>query len=91
MKPKAVNYDQIARTYDTRFVGVQQQPILTALLEIIDQIEAKRILEVGCGTGHWLAGIEEALSARTAELKEPPNVRRAARVPRRDVDHASVP
>lgn len=62
MKPKAVNYDQIARTYDTRFVGVQQQPILTALLEIIDQIEAKRILEVGCGTGHWLAGIEEALS-----------------------------
>jgi len=62
MKPKAVNYDQIARTYNNRFAGVERQPILNCLLEIIKLIQAENILEVGCGTGHWLAGIEEALS-----------------------------
>lgn len=62
MKPKAVNYDQIARTYNDRFAEVERQPILSGLLEIIKLIQAENILEVGCGTGHWLAGIEEALS-----------------------------
>lgn len=64
MEPKAVNYDQLAPTYNHRFSGVERQPILIALQEIIQKNQAKTILEVGCGTGHWLAGIEELFAAQ---------------------------
>lgn len=60
MNTKAVNYDQIAPTYNRRFDGEKSQPILIALLELVRQIQARTILEVGCGTGFWLAGVQEA-------------------------------
>src|SRR6266508_1457600 len=48
------DYDQIARTYDTRYernsyVGVEQ-----ALRGFIGSQPGLEILEIGCGTGHWL-------------------------------------
>lgn len=48
------DYDQIARTYDRRYerntyVGVEQ-----ALREFVGSQPGLQILEVGCGTGHWL-------------------------------------
>jgi SAM-dependent methyltransferase len=53
-KPR-VNYDQIAPTYDRRFVHDRTEGIGQALLDLAQRLNASRILEVGCGTCHWLA------------------------------------
>jgi SAM-dependent methyltransferase len=56
MAAKRVDYDQIAPRYDQRFekgaddrVGIAQ-----LLLDVAGRAGARRILEVGCGTGRWL-------------------------------------
>ena len=51
--------DQIAHTYDKRYernpyVGVEQ-----ALRQFIGSRPGLQILEVGCGTGHWLEALQE--------------------------------
>lgn len=61
MISRAVNYDQIAPTYNHRFDGEDRKPIAIALVDLVKQIQAGTILEVGCGTGFWLAGLDEAL------------------------------
>ncbi len=53
-KPR-VNYDQIAPTYDKRFVHDRTEGIGKATLDLAQRLNASRILEVGCGTCHWLA------------------------------------
>ena len=53
-KPR-VNYDQIASAYDKRFVHDRTEGIGEALLDLAQRLNASRILEVGCGTCHWLA------------------------------------
>jgi len=58
MSTNPVNYDQIAPTYNRRFEGGQPQPILQALLALIRSTQVQTILEVGCGTGFWLAGLQ---------------------------------
>ncbi len=58
MTTNAVNYDQIAPNYNRRSAGGQPQPILQALLDIIRKSQVQQILEVGCGTGFWLAGLQ---------------------------------
>ncbi len=68
MSTNAVNYDQIAPTYNRRFEGDQPQPILKALLDIIGLSQIQKVLEVGCGTGFWLAGLE-AMAIEPAGLK----------------------
>jgi ubiquinone/menaquinone biosynthesis C-methylase UbiE len=50
-----VNYDQIAPTFDQRYAGNLFDGIAGALLGLATSTSAKSILEVGCGTGHWLA------------------------------------
>ena len=64
MNTKAVNYDQVAPTYNRRFDGKKRQPILIALLDLVRQIHAQIILEVGRGTGFWLAGLGESLACQ---------------------------
>jgi ubiquinone/menaquinone biosynthesis C-methylase UbiE len=55
--PAYLDYDRVALTYDRRFEGRSEPGTLTALLALARQAGARRVLEVGCGTGRWLAGL----------------------------------
>ncbi|HLO27805.1 MAG TPA: methyltransferase domain-containing protein [Anaerolineales bacterium] len=48
------DYDSIARTYDQRYERNPYAGVEQALKEFIGDHPELRILEVGCGTGHWL-------------------------------------
>ena len=50
-----VDYDFIAETYNQRFNDNTNDPTRKALLSLVDCYHAKTILEIGCGTGHWLS------------------------------------
>jgi ubiquinone/menaquinone biosynthesis C-methylase UbiE len=64
MNAKHVDYDRLAAEYDRRFVHGQYSDTGRALHEQFEQVNARRIMEVGCGTGHWL----EVLSAPDRSL-----------------------
>jgi SAM-dependent methyltransferase len=48
-----ISYDAIAAAYDRRYVNEDYSGIERALLEFIGTA-SQQVLEVGCGTGHWL-------------------------------------
>ena len=50
-----VNYDQIAPTYNQRYVANKMAGLITTLSTLAKEIQPKRLLEVGCGTGYWLS------------------------------------
>lgn len=50
----SVDYDQIAATYNKRYERNQYAQVERALLQFVTGQEESQILEVGCGTGHWL-------------------------------------
>ncbi|HEV8717779.1 MAG TPA: methyltransferase domain-containing protein [Candidatus Binatia bacterium] len=58
MAAARVNYDQIASTYDQRYTVSQFAGIATALRSLVQDVDAERVLEVGCGTGRWLAELQ---------------------------------
>ncbi len=48
------HYDQVASEFDRRYEGTDGRPIVRALREVLHGHGARRVLEVGCGTGQWL-------------------------------------
>ena len=52
-----VDYDHLAPTYNQRFAGSPQHGIVHALQTLAADVEPTeaRIMEIGCGTGRWLA------------------------------------
>ncbi|MDY7078069.1 MAG: class I SAM-dependent methyltransferase [Chloroflexota bacterium] len=56
-----VNYDRLAPSYDRRFAVSRQDKIAAALLALAQDRGAERVLEVGCGTGRWLADLQPAI------------------------------
>ena len=55
-----VDYDTVAPTYNRRFADEIRSRTLVALQETMQALPGDRVLEVGCGTGHWLAGLNGA-------------------------------
>ena len=52
-----VNYDQIAAKYNQRYRDNPLGGIEKALNQLINSTDAQSIIEIGCGTGRWLAGL----------------------------------
>lgn len=48
------NYDSYSSTYDRRYEVNPLNGIAEGLHNLIAEIGARRVLEVGCRTGHWL-------------------------------------
>jgi len=51
---RRVDYDQIANTYDRRYQQNDYSGVEAALTAFVGDRGKDRVLEVGCGTGHWL-------------------------------------
>jgi SAM-dependent methyltransferase len=52
-----VDYDQLASAYDSRYDVGALAGIAKALAEVRSAVGARRVLEVGCGTGRWLGEV----------------------------------
>jgi SAM-dependent methyltransferase len=76
MPYRHVDYDQIAPLYDQRYGVLEYEGIASTLLSLARDGSVDRILEVGCGTGRWLAELQTVgqqvygLDSSLAMLKE---------------------
>ncbi len=50
----ASQYNRVSAGYDGRYVQNPLSGVAATLRDLIVQVGARRVLEVGCGTGHWL-------------------------------------
>jgi ubiquinone/menaquinone biosynthesis C-methylase UbiE len=57
MSGKSIPYDRIASTYDRRYAVNRLEGVASALQALAHDLEAGRVLEVGCGTGRWLGDL----------------------------------
>ena len=56
-----VNYDDIAPNYDQRSETDYLSGIVSALQDLAHQVNARRALDLGCGTGRSLQGLDSSL------------------------------
>jgi ubiquinone/menaquinone biosynthesis C-methylase UbiE len=64
--PRTANYDRVAAGYDRRYDIHQYAGVRETVVSFVG--EARAILEVGCGTGHWLAALEGSAKASAERL-----------------------
>ncbi len=57
-----VNYDELASGYDRRYAASPLSGVGAALESLVKSINAQRLLEAGCGTGHWLSLLQPVRS-----------------------------
>lgn len=67
MPDTPLNYDHLASQYDERYGSPQETGIAAALQSLAASYASPHVLEVGCGTGHWLQGLS-ALPGRYTGL-----------------------
>lgn len=63
MSPYQVDYDRVAPRYDRRHADGGLKGPARALQALAREVGAGAVLEVGCGTGHWLDVLHAALPA----------------------------
>ena len=51
---RSVDYNRIAETFDRRYEENDYSGVEAALIAFVGEHFDQRVLEVGCGTGHWL-------------------------------------
>jgi ubiquinone/menaquinone biosynthesis C-methylase UbiE len=54
-----VDYDVVAARYDKRYEARRFDGIEAAILRFVGDSGCLDVTEVGCGTGHWLAGLQQ--------------------------------
>lgn len=82
MENRYVNYNSIADQYDCRYKVGNYAGIERRLMEFVADVHKGTILEVGCGTGHWIqtltsrgykvAGVEPAQAMLDVARKKVP-------------------
>jgi ubiquinone/menaquinone biosynthesis C-methylase UbiE len=60
-KSTRVNYDAVAPNYDQRTEGGYLEGIGLALQDLAQQVQARRLFDLGCGTGRSLHGLAGSL------------------------------
>jgi ubiquinone/menaquinone biosynthesis C-methylase UbiE len=55
---KTVNYDEVAPTFNTRYVVNPLPGVAQNLRSLLEAAGGGRVLEVGCGTGRWLEELQ---------------------------------
>jgi ubiquinone/menaquinone biosynthesis C-methylase UbiE len=63
-----VDYDAIAHDYDLRYEREDYADVENALVTFVGDDPTCRVLEVGCGTGHWLARLAHQGATNLAGL-----------------------
>ncbi|HEY2378242.1 MAG TPA: class I SAM-dependent methyltransferase [Gemmatimonadaceae bacterium] len=86
-----VDYDSIAADYDERYARNDYRGVADALTRFLRTTRSPVVLEVGCGTGHWLAVAASASSLVTGVDRSWEMLRRARRAaPRALIVHGTA-
>jgi len=57
-----LDYDNISRIYDQRYTQGGPSGIASVIHQLVDKVQARCVLEIGCGTGYWLLELHDRLS-----------------------------
>jgi SAM-dependent methyltransferase len=61
MSRPRVDYDRLAPHYDERYAAGVPSGIAITLQGLVSSLAAERVVEVGCGTGHWLSALRASV------------------------------
>jgi ubiquinone/menaquinone biosynthesis C-methylase UbiE len=68
---RVTDYDQIADRFDTRYALYAYDGVRDTLLNFLGSDASSAVLEVGCGTGHWLAVAAARLAVAPEARRRP--------------------
>ena len=83
---RVTDYDSVADRYDVRYGRYGYSGVRDTVLSFLG--EATAVLEVGCGTGHWLAEVDSSRPRQLAGIDpSSPMLERAHRAARQRFAH----